>query len=91
MNDPQSTASVEDANAALLQLFAQIHGISTDRARLIDQFFPPGEPFGPADLVMALEGLGFSAQEMMAASCWWAASMTMACWCSRPGPRRHSA
>lgn len=64
MNDPQSTASVEDANAALLQLFAQIHGISTDRARLIDQFFPPGEPFGPADLVMALEGLGFSAHRL---------------------------
>ena len=64
MTDPSSPppSHAEDANATLLQLFAQIHGLTADRRQLIDQFFPPGEAFGPADLVMALEGLGFEAK-----------------------------
>jgi subfamily B ATP-binding cassette protein HlyB/CyaB len=62
MTNPTPAPSAEDAHAALLQLFTQLHGINTDRRQLIDQFFPPGEPFGPAELVMALEGLGFEAR-----------------------------
>lgn len=55
-------SSDAEAHAALLQLFAQLHGLNVDRRQLIDQFFPPDEPFGPALMVMALEGLGFEAR-----------------------------
>ncbi|MCK6393949.1 type I secretion system permease/ATPase [Zoogloea sp.] len=53
-----------DASLGLLQLFAQLHGINTDRRQLADQFVPPGGLFGAADLIMALSGLGFEAHRV---------------------------
>lgn len=50
-----------DASLGILQLFAQLHGVSTDRRQLADQFVPSGGLFGAADLLMALSGLGFEA------------------------------
>lgn len=57
-----STPQEQSAQAALLQLFAQLHGLNVERGQLVDQFFSPGEVFGPAQMVMALEGLGFEAR-----------------------------
>ena len=63
MTEPTTPAApTQDANAALLQLFAQLHGLNTDRRQLIDRFFPSSGSFGPAELAMALEGLGFAAR-----------------------------
>lgn len=62
VTEPTPAPSSPDAQAALLQLFAQLHGLNVDRRQLLDQFFAPGETFGPAQMVMALEGLGFEAQ-----------------------------
>ncbi|MBK6654834.1 type I secretion system permease/ATPase [Zoogloea sp.] len=59
-----SSTPSTDANLGLLQLFAQLHGINTDRRQLVDQFAPPGGLFGAADMVMALSGLGFEAQRV---------------------------
>lgn len=61
MTEPTSSPSEMEAQADLLRLFAQLHGLNVDRRQLIDQFFPPGETFGAAQMVMALEGLGFEA------------------------------
>lgn len=62
MTEPMPVHPIEDASATLLQVFAQLHGVNIDRRQLIDRFFLPGSLFGPAELVIALEGLGFAAR-----------------------------
>jgi subfamily B ATP-binding cassette protein HlyB/CyaB len=67
LTDASADASVTEKQAALLQLFAQLRGLNVDRRQLIDQFFSPGEAFGPAQLVLALEGLGFEVRRLSGA------------------------
>ncbi|KAB2966553.1 type I secretion system permease/ATPase [Zoogloea sp.] len=56
--------SAATAGIGLLQIFAQLHGINTDRCQLVDQFVPPGGEFGAAELLMGLSGLGFEANRV---------------------------
>lgn len=58
---PAGAARAAD-DAAVVQLFARIHGVGCEREQLIDRFFPPGAAAGPADLLAALDGLGFAAR-----------------------------
>lgn len=58
------TPSTATAGIGLFQIFAQLHGINTDRRQLADQFVPPGGAFGIPELLAALSGLGFEANRV---------------------------